>query len=1078
MAEDRSSRGKPPATSKDYHKAIAYLPERKLQPSPHQKASLHLAKLRGSKETVARNLRDSFDSAASDASESKNTGMIFRIDLPKLSSSRSPGTYRRERAETEHLTKDYLKLMSTDKQRQADPRHTPKITKPTLPQLDKPSVESLSTFKPQPLAAQEQPFERRATKKLDKRLLGQLHQIHSRSLAQAANNNRRHKDTDSYQDDPSFDSNLARKVHRSKLRDISELDLDQERDLFRTKRSILIQHLPAQETTINKHKRPKDSDTLRRQDAASKQTEKPRDKHFHGRSPRLQQSQEKLLVSLDMIPVVGLNKIPAPASNLPEKQPHRGVEMTSVTFRKNTSEQAALVEASPETSKRNIHQPTAPNLPCPELPQTNTKLEFGYFSNPTPNPVRGSNPAVPAKQPAKDSTLTSKPPSAFEPLKLSPCSTSAAAKVCSGIPQTLSSVSSNRSRQPPPSDLAPDEPTPPEPPASSQHPPAEPIPQLLFREGFQGIIDAMQPVEAPETSPMRDSTEPRDSSRPILMFPAHETDSPVPAAAQEAPDEPEQSAGLTKEELPALQADPVSPPKASLETVESVQRENQLNLLPLDGLNAIIQTIQLVIPEKPKRSSKLAIAAQEADQQSHLRDTPAPPADPATTTIARQHTPPDASAGRPPSASSQKPADPLRQSTSNLSLSNSKHKTPRDRGVKPLEQSARSLRSSKKQERFSVRSGAVSKRPKPYGSASQAGLNLESQDKIGRDIRHFHEDRNDSASERIEVLSRLSESEVDFADSQSLFRMDFMEDKKFKGIDPGKADQAAIEEARKLQAGMEGFKRRGQLIQQKPLQLGIGSEQASKRFPNANDPLAKFKATKIGNGPYDFIFHSFDDEDQSCGQLVIGLEDQVVQWEEDRLSQLVRVGPEDPVHYDLPDASLSGRDAHPADSDTEGGEEEQDVDYHTSEEDETSEKKSLQASSYQNASQQPPKASLYLSRLIVYDTAEGIVGFRCYYRKGEDLLRGKLLGCGSASFVEVCLTEVNRLEEVTSELSNHYIKRLRFCTNEGDSFSSGNDLFDYFSRIYSYTIKKKLVSLLTAGFNEAGYLACLSFKLA
>ena len=78
MAEDRSSRGKAAAATKDYHKAIPYLPERRPQGG----------RLQGSKDSATRNLHNSFDSAASEASQSKQSqGVVFRIDLPKLSSA-------------------------------------------------------------------------------------------------------------------------------------------------------------------------------------------------------------------------------------------------------------------------------------------------------------------------------------------------------------------------------------------------------------------------------------------------------------------------------------------------------------------------------------------------------------------------------------------------------------------------------------------------------------------------------------------------------------------------------------------------------------------------------------------------------------------------------------------------------------------------------------------------------------------------------------------------------------------------------------------------------------------------------
>ena len=83
MAEDRSSRGKAAAATKDYHKAIPYLPERRPQRSGPQGG-----RLQGSKDSATRNLHNSFDSAASEASQSKQSqGVVFRIDLPKLSSA-------------------------------------------------------------------------------------------------------------------------------------------------------------------------------------------------------------------------------------------------------------------------------------------------------------------------------------------------------------------------------------------------------------------------------------------------------------------------------------------------------------------------------------------------------------------------------------------------------------------------------------------------------------------------------------------------------------------------------------------------------------------------------------------------------------------------------------------------------------------------------------------------------------------------------------------------------------------------------------------------------------------------------
>ena len=991
------------------------------------------------------------------------------------------------------------------------PQTHPKDQSP-LPRLNKPSSESFNTVKSQTRILQDQPFERRATKKLDKRLLSQLQQHYSRSLAQPNAKERRNNESD--QEDLSFDSNMARRVDKSKLRDFSELELDDERDLFRTKRSILIQHLPVHDTdTTGKHKyrKAKETDplTTKQSDPAVKKIEKRRDGPSNSKSPPHQQPKEKPLVPLEMKPVVGVKQVRYPGGNQLERNIQETVEGSDASAENTSPEEQARLQKRFSYPRGLKPEPILQSLPFHELPETYSVLEVRSQLNQTPNPARGSRPGVLAKNPIADSAHSSKPPIRFEALRLSCNTSSPLSKVCTIGPMGQAVISSSTSHTPLQIYCRPSEVTPAEPLVSGRQFRKEPNPQLIsdHKDGFQGIVDSIQPAVLTETSLVGDlvatgekpqtdgafSTVQKSEQREVAL--AYQTQQEV-GQKPSIPVDSRESASLIGPDTTA---------KSSPQPAAVVE-----NLFPQDGLNSIIQTIQLVIPEKQKRTSKLGLASQEQEsvrikvstepeprsEQQPLRSnmdaqtnrTMAPPiASPGTGSKAGGLGLDELAESQTSAAEleiSPKPAEaPGLQSTSSLSHNTSRVKSPRDQiASQPPDHSTGSLKTSKKQERFSVRSGLVGKKLKPYSSESQRDLIAGPKETIREDIRYFKEDRNDSSSERIEVLSRLSDPDDASAMSQSHFRMDFVEDKKFKGIDPGKADQATLDEARRLQAGMEGFKRRGQLLLQKPFQLGAGSEHASKRFPNANDPLAKFKAVKIGNGPYDFIFQSYEDEDHNYGQLVVGFEAEVAHWDEDRFAKLVRIPPDEPAQYDLAAPGPLSRDSQqrPADSDSEGGEEEvdQEIDYHTSEEDEASEKKSVLASSNLNMSQLQLKENFYLCRLIVYDTADGIVGFRGYYRKGEEHFRGKLIGRGSASFVELSLTEVNRLEEVTCEVAGQAIKRLRFSTNKGNSYSSGNNSFDYFSRIYSYSIKKKLVGLITAGFNSNGYLACLSFKLA
>ena len=387
--------------------------------------------------------------------------------------------------------------------------------------------------------------------------------------------------------------------------------------------------------------------------------------------------------------------------------------------------------------------------------------------------------------------------------------------------------------------------------------------------------------------------------------------------------------------------------------------------------------------------------------------------------------------------------------------------------------------------RSSVRSGRFSRNKNAFGSnnsgENENGLPVDPTFNKN-EFQQFTSLANGSHSDKIEPISRQSPQDLTPSESQrsSLYKMEYVEMKEVPGLDPGKADPEYLDQLKKEQQVLEGYIRRGQLDQKEMMNLHHLTKRKS-RFTDANDPINKIKSVRIGKGPYDLNFQTFEEEDGGeFKHLVIGFEDEVVYWEVDTQKKLVKMGPEEIVKIDTLTKNEDGIHKEDNSEISEKDHSDHGIDYEDSEssEDEEEAKSSFNTLSNTNLkTDEDLTKEYYISKLLVYEQNGLLSGFRCYYTKGQELFKGKLIGLVGDYCSEVNITPNDKVEGIQCEISNFKIKNLKFSTSKGWIFSMGNNKFDYFGRIYSYAIRRKFLSYITAGFNESGDLTCLSFRL-
>ena len=169
------------------------------------------------------------------------------------------------------------------------------------------------------------------------------------------------------------------------------------------------------------------------------------------------------------------------------------------------------------------------------------------------------------------------------------------------------------------------------------------------------------------------------------------------------------------------------------------------------------------------------------------------------------------------------------------------------------------------------------------------------------------------------------------------------------------------------------------------------------------------------------------------------------------------------------DKSSESEDSEPEDDDSESSEEEEEGDAEAE----------RSQSGFKNTSKatEKEKALFVLSRIHMHWDSLGIRGLQATYRHQDKLIEGKLHGGVSQETGGLDIAPGDRCYEVWTEIGDNLLKCLKFVLGRGDTIRLGPDDYDSRTRVYNYSIKRRKLSRMHAGFNSDGYLVCLAFKL-
>jgi hypothetical protein len=111
-----------------------------------------------------------------------------------------------------------------------------------------------------------------------------------------------------------------------------------------------------------------------------------------------------------------------------------------------------------------------------------------------------------------------------------------------------------------------------------------------------------------------------------------------------------------------------------------------------------------------------------------------------------------------------------------------------------------------------------------------------------------------------------------------------------------------------------------------------------------------------------------------------------------------------------------------------------------------------------------------------WDTV-GITGLQASYSHQDQTVAGKLHGRMSEESGTLDVAPGDRCYQIWSEIGDSLLKCLKFVMGRGDTVRLGLDDYDSRTRVYNYSIKRRKLSRIFAGFSSDGYLVCLAFKL-
>lgn len=169
------------------------------------------------------------------------------------------------------------------------------------------------------------------------------------------------------------------------------------------------------------------------------------------------------------------------------------------------------------------------------------------------------------------------------------------------------------------------------------------------------------------------------------------------------------------------------------------------------------------------------------------------------------------------------------------------------------------------------------------------------------------------------------------------------------------------------------------------------------------------------------------------------------------------------------DKASESEDSEPEDDDSESSEEEEEGDAEAE----------RSQSGYKNTSKatEKEKALFVLNRIHMHWDSLGIRGLQASYRHQDNMVEGKIHGGTSEETGGLDIAPGDRCYEVWTEIGDNLLKCLKFVLGRGDTVRLGPDDYDSRTRVYNYSIKRRKLSRIHAGFNSDGYLVCLAFKL-
>lgn len=123
------------------------------------------------------------------------------------------------------------------------------------------------------------------------------------------------------------------------------------------------------------------------------------------------------------------------------------------------------------------------------------------------------------------------------------------------------------------------------------------------------------------------------------------------------------------------------------------------------------------------------------------------------------------------------------------------------------------------------------------------------------------------------------------------------------------------------------------------------------------------------------------------------------------------------------------------------------------------------------------KALFVVHKIQMHWDTTGIKGVQASYTHQNQTVEGTMHGSACQETASLDILAGDRCYEIWTEIGDNIIKCLKFVLGRGDTVRLGPDEYDSRTRVYNYSIKRRKLSRVHAGFSADGYLVCLAFKL-